>query len=136
MNESYWHIRIYIICLQLSNMHIWSCIERIKAYFSIQTIIDLHYEYACHLALGINRTQHLSVACFLYIYIYCSSNSVADTPCTINVEAMNIDVYDLFFWSSSSEIFYRSRNRSTNEKIDRRLISKYTFRFNPQGKGV
>ncbi len=108
------HPRIHIICLQLSNVHIWSCIERIKAYFSIQTIIDLHHEYACHLASGINRAQHLSVACCLYTYIYCSFNSVADTPCIINVEAMNIDIYDLFFWSSSSEIY------SINHVIDQR----------------
>ena len=66
-----WHIHErHIICLQLSNAHIWSCIERIKAYFSIQTIIDLHHEYACHFAAGGDRAQHSSVACCLDAYAY------------------------------------------------------------------
>lgn len=122
------HPRIYIICLQLSNVHIWSCIERIKAYFSIQTIIDLHHEYACHLASGINRAQHLSVACSLYTCIYilliqqCRRHTLYN-KCRSNEYRCKWFVLLKFVVG----IFYQSRNRSTNKKIDRRLISKYCF---------
>jgi hypothetical protein len=95
--------------------------------FFIQTIIDLHHEYACHLALGTDKAQLLSVACCLYTLLIQQCRRRA--PCIINVRAMNIDVNDLFFWSLSSDISYRSRNRSANEKINRRLISRYYFDF-------